>query len=146
MLKKRPIDLIGQTIPLSEVFLMIGDTPILYTIISGQFSSIEIPKLADGQRVIVRPYSKKDISESLKYLGTYCAEWILDDFSPHEKAIQLGFQYAYKFILKDPDGNEHDHAMLRAFDSSTGELLNWNIGSNYYYVKDPLSPTTVFGA
>ncbi|MDD6261052.1 MAG: hypothetical protein PUA74_08220, partial [Clostridiales bacterium] len=143
---KKPIDLIGQTIPLSEVFLMIGDTSILYTTISGQFPSIEIPKLADGQRVIVRPYSTKDISESLKHLGTYCAEWILDDLSPHEKTIQLGFQYSYKFILKDPDGNEHDYAMLKAFDSSTGELLNWNIGSNYYYVKDPLSPTTVFGA
>ena len=102
------------------MFLMIGDTPILYTTISGQFPSIEIPKLADGQRVIVRPYSTKDISESLKYLGTYCAEWIIDDLSPHEKSFQLGYQSKFKFILKDKDGNvvelEQDVATLSGAD------------------------------
>lgn len=138
-----PTDLVGTKISYYDVYLQIGDT-----LLSHRFTwqkSITLPKLADGQRVIVRPSSKKDISESLKYLGTYCAEWILDDLSPHEKSFQFAYQHKFEFILKDKDGNEHDGARMSLFDEVKQFL---ETGLKSYTITDPLSfhTFTVFGA
>ena len=140
-----PTDLVGTKIPYYDVYLQIGDTLLSHR--STWQKSITLPKLADGQRVIVRPSSTKDISESLKYLGTYCAEWILDDLSPHEKSFQFAYQYKFEFILKDKDGNEHDGARMSLFDEVKQFLKT---GLKSYTIKDPLSfhyhTFTVFGA
>ena len=138
-----PTDLVGTKIPYYDVYMQIGDTLLSHRV-TWQMP-ITLPKLADGQRVIVRPSSTKDISESLKYLGTYCAEWILDDLSPHEKSFQFGYQSEFKFILKDKDGNEHDGARMYFFD----EVKQFRgTGLKSYTITDPLSfhTVTVFGA
>lgn len=136
-------DLVGANIMYYDVYLQIGDTLLSYRVAGQQ--SITLPKLADGQRVIVRPSSTKDISESLKYLGTYCAEWILDDLSPHEKSFQFAYQHKFEFILKDKDGNEHDGARMYFFDE-VKQFCGTN--SKSYTLTDPLSfhTFTVFGA
>lgn len=136
-------DLVGANIMYYDVYLQIGDTLLSYRVAGQQ--SITLPKLADGQRVIIRPSSTKDISESLKYLGTYCAEWILDDLSPHEKSFQFAYQHKFEFILKDKDGNEHDGARMYFFDE-VKQFCGTN--SKSYTLTDPLSfhKFTVFGA
>lgn len=138
-----PTDLVGNRIPRFECFVLIGDTPILSSL-GAIGTSARIPKLTNGQRVIIRPRSTKDISESLKHLGTYCAEWILDDLSPHERSFQLGFQSIYEFRLEDKDGNQHDGELARIFDNSKKLTTKSSLRVN---ISDPLSPPeTLFAA
>ena len=139
----QPTDLVGNRIPAFEYFVLIGDTPILSSL--GVFgTSARIPKLTNGQRVIIRPRSTKDISESLKHLGTYCAEWILDDLSPHERSFRLGFQSIYEFRLEDKDGNPHDGELVRICDNSKKLTTKSSMRVN---ISDPLSPPeTLFAA
>ena len=94
--------------------------------------------------MIIRPRSTKDISESLKHLGTYCAEWILDDLSPHERSFRLGFQSIYEFRLEDKDGNPHDGAFAYIFNNSKQLITKSSLRVN---ISDPLSPPeTLFAA
>lgn len=138
-----PTDLVGNRIPAFEYFVLIGDTPILSSL-GANGTSVRIPKLTNGQRVIIRPRSTKDISESLKHLGTYCAEWILDDISPHERSFQLGFQSIYEFRLEDKDGNPHDGAFAYIFNNSKQLITKSSLRVN---ISDPLSPPeTLFAA
>lgn len=138
-----PTDLVGNRIPAFEYFVLIGDTPILSPL-GANGTSVRIPKLTNGQRVIIRPRSTKDISESLKHLGTYCAEWILDDLSPHERSFRLGFQSIYEFRLEDKDGNPHDGEHAYIFNSSKRLITKSSLRVN---ISDPLSPPeTLFAA
>ena len=138
-----PTDLVGNRIPRFEYFVLIGDTPILSSL-GAIGTSARIPKLTNGQRVIIRPRSTKDISESLKHLGTYCAEWILDDLSPHERSFRLGFQSIYEFRLEDKDGNPHDGAFAYIFNNSKQLITKSSLRVN---ISDPLSPPkTLFAA
>ena len=138
-----PTDLVGNRFPTFEYFVLIGDTPILSPL-GLNWTSVRIPKLTNGQRVIIRPHSKKDISESLKHLGTYCAEWILDDLSPHERSFRLGFQSIYEFRLEDKDGNPHDGAFAYIFNNSKQLITKSSLRVN---ISDPLSPPeTLFAA
>lgn len=138
-----PTDLVGNRIPAFEYFVLIGDTPILSQR-GANGTSVRIPKLTNGQRVIIRPHSTKDISESLKHLGTYCAEWILDDLSPHERSFRLGFQSIYEFRLEDKDGNPHDGELVRICDNSKKLTTKSSLRVN---ISDPLSPPeTLFAA
>ena len=138
-----PTDLVGNRIPAFEYFVLNGDTPILASL-GLSWTSVRIPKLTNGQRVIIRPHSTKDISESLKHLGTYCAEWILDDLSPHERSFQLGFQSIYEFRLEDKDGNPHDGALAYIFNNSKRLTIESSLRVN---ISDPLSPPeTLFAA
>lgn len=138
-----PTDLVGNRIPAFEYFVLIGDTPILSQR-GANGTSVRIPKLTNGQRVIIRPHSTKDISESLKHLGTYCAEWILDDLSPHERSFRLGFQSIYEFRLEDKDGNPHDGEFVRICDNSKKLTTKSSLRVN---ISDPLSPPeTLFAA
>ena len=138
-----PTDLVGNRIPAFEYFVLIGDTPILSQR-GANGTSVRIPKLTNGQRVIIRPRSTKDISESLKHLGTYCAEWILDDLSPHERSFRLGFQSIYEFRLEDKDGNPHDGELVRICDNSKKLTTKSSMRVN---ISDPLSPPeTLFAA
>lgn len=138
-----PTDLVGNRIPRFECFVLIGDTPILSSL-GAIGTSARIPKLTNGQRVIIRPRSTKDISESLKHLGTYCAEWILDDLSPHERSFRLGFQSIYEFRLEDKDGNPHDGALAYIFNNSKRLTTESSLRVN---ISDPLSPPeTLFAA
>lgn len=138
-----PTDLVGNRIPAFEYFVLIGDTPILSQR-GANGTSVRIPKLTNGQRVIIRPRSTKDISESLKHLGTYCAEWILDDLSPHERSFRLGFQSIYEFRLEDKDGNPHDGEFVRICDNSKKLTTKSSLRVN---ISDPLSPPeTLFAA
>lgn len=138
-----PTDLVGNRIPRFECFVLIGDTPILSSL-GAIGTSARIPKLTNGQRVIIRPRSTKDISESLKHLGTYCAEWILDDLSPHERSFRLGFQSIYEFRLEDKDGNTHDGALAYIFNNSKRLTTESSLRVN---ISDPLSPPeTLFAA
>ena len=138
-----PTDLVGNRIPTFDYFVLIGDTPILSQR-GANGTSVRIPKLTNGQRVIIRPHSTKDISESLKHLGTYCAEWILDDLSPHERSFRLGFQSIYEFRLEDKDGNPHDGELVRICDNSKRLTTKSSLRVN---ISDPLSPPeTLFAA
>lgn len=138
-----PTDLVGNRIPAFEYFVLNGDTPILASL-GLSWTSVRIPKLTNGQRVIIRPRSTKDISESLKHLGTYCAEWILDDLSPHERSFRLGFQSIYEFRLEDKDGNPHDGALAYIFNNSKRLTTESSLRVN---ISDPLStPETLFAA
>ena len=107
--------------------------------------AIIIPKLKNGQQVIIRQRTDTDINEYLPYVGKYCAEWIIDDIAPHEKNFTFGYQSRYTFKFTDSDGNIKNETPLKvnAFITSSRErysaIYDCSDGTFALYIRDPLS-------